>query len=260
MDFYDLKSEIENASVITVFRHANPDCDAVGSQFGLKNWIIENYPDKKVYACGKEKCDQGVWPENDSVSDEVIVSSLAIVLDTGNTARIDDQRYVLSHRIIKVDHHPEREVYGQCRLVNDKAAATCEILACFLREFKDSKVSLKTAEYLYCGILTDTLNFTTTNTTADTLMAAGYLCQFGVRIPFLARTLFDKSLNGFFRNELLAANQIHDVTNGLLVEELQGVLGQARNGLHHDFLAIHVLDERLNTQRFVIHNMFSFQF
>ena len=70
----------------------------------------------------------------------------------------------------------------------------------------------------------------------------------------------DESLNGFFRNELLAANQIHDVTNGLLVEELQGVLGQARNGLHHDFLAIHVLDERLNTQRFVIHNMFSFQF
>ena len=197
MNFYDLKSEIENASVITVFRHANPDCDAVGSQFGLKNWIIENYPDKKVYACGNEKCDQGVWPENDSVSDEVIASSLAIVLDTGNTARIDDQRYVLSHRIIKVDHHPEREAYGQCRMVNDKAAATCEILACFLREFKGSKVSLKTAEYLYCGILTDTLNFTTTNTTADTLMAAGYLCQFGVRIPFLARNLFDKSLNGF---------------------------------------------------------------
>ena len=31
--------KIENASTICVFRHQSPDPDALGSQFGLVNWI-----------------------------------------------------------------------------------------------------------------------------------------------------------------------------------------------------------------------------
>lgn len=219
MDYSDLQAEIEKASVITIYRHTNPDCDAVGSQFGLKNWIIENYPEKEVYACGKDQPDQGVWPKSDKVSDEIIQSSLAIVLDTGNTARIDDQRYAMAKRIIKVDHHPDREPYGDVSLVQETAAATCQILSCFMKDCKKQAVSRQTAEYLYCGILTDTLNFTTTNTTADTLMAAGYLCQFGVRIPLLARSLFDKSLNGF-RFSAYVRNNVELYGNAIAYEIL----------------------------------------
>ena len=50
MGFDRLLQQIENAKIITIFRHTNPDCDALGSQFGLKNWIQDNYPDKQVYA------------------------------------------------------------------------------------------------------------------------------------------------------------------------------------------------------------------
>ena len=32
----ELIREYEN---VTIFRHINPDCDALGSQFGLKSWI-----------------------------------------------------------------------------------------------------------------------------------------------------------------------------------------------------------------------------
>lgn len=219
MNYSDLRSEIEAAPVITIYRHTNPDCDAVGSQFGLKNWIQENYPDKEVYACGHDQPDQGVWPRSDEVKNETIISSLAIVLDTGNTARIDDQRYVNARRIVKVDHHPDRESYGDASLVNETAAATCQILACFMKECTEQSVSLKTAEFLYCGILTDTLNFTTSNTTADTLLAAGYLCQFGVRIPMLARSLFDKSLNGF-RFSAYVRNNVEMYGNGIAYEIL----------------------------------------
>lgn len=197
MGFDRLLQQIENAKIITIFRHTNPDCDAVGSQFGLKNWIQDNYPDKQVYALGYDAPNQGVWPKSDETGDEVIAQSFAIVVDTANTERIDDQRFASASSIFKIDHHPDRSFYGDDQIVDESAAATCQILADFLAYCKESRVSVTTAERLYAGMLTDTLNFTTSNTTAASLRAAGYLCQFGVDIPSLSRTLFDRSLNGF---------------------------------------------------------------
>ena len=197
MTFERLLQHIQNAQIITIFRHTNPDCDAVGAQFGLKNWIQDNWPEKKVYALGYDHPNQGVWPESDSVEDEVIAQSLAIVVDTANRERVDDQRFEKARLIFKVDHHPDRSPYGNDQIVDENAAATCQILADFIASSKKSTVSKKTAEYLYAGMLTDTLNFTTSNTTADSLRAAGFLCSHGVDIPALSRTLFDRSLNGF---------------------------------------------------------------
>ena len=57
--FDGLLDEIKYSDVITIFRHVRPDCDAVGSQFGLKSWLNDNFPEKKVYALGNEYCQQG---------------------------------------------------------------------------------------------------------------------------------------------------------------------------------------------------------
>ena len=45
---------IEKYDVITIFRHVSPDSDALGSQFGLKQWIMDTYPNKQVFALGYE--------------------------------------------------------------------------------------------------------------------------------------------------------------------------------------------------------------
>ena len=53
--YYDaqwLVSQIEAYDTIVIFRHILADADALGSQFGLKTWIEDNYPDKHVYAVG----------------------------------------------------------------------------------------------------------------------------------------------------------------------------------------------------------------
>ena len=47
-----LKEKIEEFDTIVIFRHQSPDFDAFGSQLGLKTWINDNYPAKKVYAVG----------------------------------------------------------------------------------------------------------------------------------------------------------------------------------------------------------------
>lgn len=196
MDFSALTKAIEEADSITIFRHIHPDCDAFGSQFGLKSWISENYPDKKVYACGSEPVSQGIWPQNDACSDEIIQNSLAIVTDTATAARADDQRFLQAKKIIKIDHHPQTDPYGDLQYVDPKAASASEILAAYFRS-TGKHVSSETAAYLYKGILTDTLRFSTSNTTSDTLGAAAWLSTFGIDIPALNRELFDLDMKEF---------------------------------------------------------------
>ena len=203
--FDGLLEEIERSDIITIFRHARPDCDAVGSQFGLKSWINDNWPEKKVYALGIGICPQGnCWPENDICTNETVMRSLAVVLDTSNEARIDDERFASARRVIKIDHHPNRDPYGHRQYVFEESAATCEVLAEFFRQNTETLgMSQKTAEYLYRGLLTDTLCFRTSNTRAHTLVIAGWLCQYSVRIQEINRELFDQTLRDFqFENML----------------------------------------------------------
>ncbi len=196
MDFTGLLKEIESHDSICIFRHEHPDCDAVGSQFGLKQWLQDNYPEKKIYALGFESCSQGSWPESDQANESVIQNSLAIVLDTSNLTRVDDMRCSEAFRIIKIDHHPNREPFGTLNFVHEEAAATCEILSAFFQN-SSKTVSLETANRLYCGLLTDTLCFRTSNTTAHTLAMASYIAGFGVDIPQINRMLFDQSLSDY---------------------------------------------------------------
>jgi acetate kinase/phosphoesterase RecJ-like protein len=209
--FEGLLEEIERAEIITIFRHVRPDCDAAGSQFALKNWIEDNWPQKKVYALGDGYCPQGnCWPVSDTCRNDDIRKSIAIILDTANEKRIDDERYELARKIIKIDHHPNREPYGHLIYVTETAAATCEILAEFFRQC-DIAMSQKTAEYLFRGMLTDTLCFRTSNTRAHTLEIAGWIAQFSVRIPELNRELFDQPLKDYrFANMLRNTVRIVD--------------------------------------------------
>lgn len=201
-DFQNLLEMIGEAECITLFRHEHPDCDALGSQWALASWIHDNFPEKKVYALGEETTDQCAFPDSSRISDETVKQSTAIVLDTANTARIDDQRALTAAKLVKVDHHPNREPFGTPCLVFDHAAATCEILAEFFHQNRDTfTVSEKTAMYLYRGLLTDTLCYRTSNTTSHTLEMGSYLVSLGIDLSGINRELFDVSYDVFrFQN------------------------------------------------------------
>lgn len=193
MDYAEILKIIEAYDSIILIRHEHPDCDALGSEFGLKTWLNENYPDKKVYALGYETTDQYPFPASDSINGETIEKSLAIVLDTANLERADDKRFLKADRIMRIDHHPKVDDFGNDLFINPKAAATAEILT-ELFEYAGHGISRETGEYLYAGLLTDTLCFRTNNTTASSLKAASVLADTGIDIPGLNRTLFDQSL------------------------------------------------------------------
>ena len=202
--FDTLLEAIVTSDIITIFRHEHPDCDALGAQWGLYSWIRDNFPEKSIYALGYESTNQCEFPDSHTISDEVIENSTAIILDTANIARIDDGRATKAKRIIKVDHHPNREPYGDPCIVMPFAAATCEILTDFFKTYEeDYFVSFDTALYLYRGILTDTLCYRTNNTLAHTLEAGAFLVGKGIAVADVNRDLFDVPYRVFtFQNAL----------------------------------------------------------
>ena len=135
---------VEQYDIITIYRHVSPDADALGSQFGLKQWIQETYPQKQVYALGKDAgSKQSLFPHMDSVSDETIAASLAIILDTANGARVDDERWSMAARTLKIDHHIVVESFADVEVVEDLFGATCEMLAVMFEQNIYTAASLR---------------------------------------------------------------------------------------------------------------------
>jgi len=188
---------IEEYDTITLFRHTGADADALGAQFGLKQWINETYPHKKVYALGTSVGSAAAhYPSIDEVSDETIQDSLAIILDTANASRIDDQRCLNAAFRIKIDHHILVDRYADIEYIEDRKGATCEILANMFQK-KGVILSKQCAEYLYSGLIADTLQFSINATTPEMLRTAAYLVEQGVDVAKINEQNFSKSLKEY---------------------------------------------------------------
>ena len=203
----DILQEVKDYDIITIFRHQIADQDALGSQFGLKTFLETNYPSKKVYAIGNSVGSMAcLFPPIDEVDDKTIASSIAFVLDTADSARIDDQRFHLAQRTVKIDHHIVVEEYAEKAYVDTSAAATCEILASLFQKH-NGIVTAQCATYLYYGLVADSIQFTTTNTSSHTLLAASFLLDCGVDISEVKQKTSGMSLNEFL--------YIREITNHL---------------------------------------------
>ena len=191
-----LLDKINEYDHITIFRHVHPDGDAMFSALALYYFIKDNFKDKKLKMTGFD--DYGVITVKHKVSDAFIKKSLAIIVDTSSRNRVDDERFELAPFSIKIDHHPIVDQFADLNYVDHKMAACCEYLADIFhsRTFSGYKISPKVCEYLYCGILTDTNNFSTSSTTAKTLKTAAMLAEKGdLKISDLVNYLNDLEID-----------------------------------------------------------------
>lgn len=164
---------------ITIFRHQRPDGDCMFSALALSCFLKDNFKEKQIRIAGYEEYD--LFPFTEDVPNEFIKGSLGIAVDTSTYARIDDKRLEMCDFVIKIDHHPVMESYGDLNYVNDKAGAVAELLTeiLFSDDFKPYFKSHEVCKYLYCAILADTINFRTSSTTANTLKAGALLAEKG---------------------------------------------------------------------------------
>ena len=175
--------KIEEYKRIIIFGHVRPDGDCIGSQYGLQRIIKESYPDKEVLVSGETSDYVGFVGKPEMVDDSLFKGSLGICVDVANSDRISDQRYKNCDYVIKIDHHPNVEVFGDYVYVDDKAPACAQIITEFYLNNKNKlKMTTEAAEALYVGIVTDTGRFKYDSTTSKTHIIAASLLEYGVNI------------------------------------------------------------------------------
>ena len=183
--------KIKENEVITIYGHVIPDGDCYGSQLGLKNAILENFPTKKVYALGSGLPKFfSLCGEMDQVDDEVIKSSLAIVLDTANLSRIEDQRYALAKDMVKMDHHLLQDHFGEPEIIlNDKISCT-QIIGDMLMTL-NIPFGKPTALPLFLGLVTDSGRFLYQPISENAYRVASALASTGIDVQSLYDLLYE---------------------------------------------------------------------
>lgn len=186
--------KIKEYDTIIIHRHQKPDPDALGSQVGLKEIIKENFPNKKVYAVGYDEPSLAYLTTMDQISDDTYKGALVIVCDTANAPRIDDARYNSGDFLIKIDHHPNDDAYGDFLYVDDSASSASEIITEFAMTF-GLKLNSASARMLYAGIVGDTGRFLYPATTSRTMYLASILREQDFDFAKLGRQMDSVDLN-----------------------------------------------------------------
>lgn len=191
---------IKSFDDIVVFRHQMPDYDALGTQMGLVTWLKDNFPHKRIRYVGEDHVSftPRLYPPMEIIEDSYFdCKFLAIVVDTGNAKRISDERYQKANKLVKIDHHPNVEPYGNIVVVDHEMAAASELVANMIVFFndlliKESKqdnlespkgvLTKEAAHYLYSGIAGDSGRFMYSSTSPHTFAIAQVLVATGFNL------------------------------------------------------------------------------
>jgi len=185
---HQILEKIKAYDTIIIHRHMKPDPDALGSQIGLKALLEHHFPEKTIKAVGFNEPTLTWLAEMDQVDDTDYQGALAIICDTANTARIDDKRYTQADTIIKIDHHPNDEVYGDLVWVDTNSSSASEMIALFA-EATNLVLSDYAAKMLCAGIIGDTGRFLYPSTSVRTLRVASQLREHNFDYAELTRKM-----------------------------------------------------------------------
>ncbi|MBS4202612.1 DHH family phosphoesterase [Lederbergia citrea] len=188
---------IERFNTIIIHRHVRPDPDAFGSQVGLAEIVKASFPDKKVYVVGKRDPGLDFLRVPDIIPDDVYEGALVIVCDTANQERICDSRYTLGEMLIKIDHHPNEDPYGNLLWVDTTASSTSEMIYELYLFGKDQalKMTDEAARLIFAGIVGDTGRFLFPSTSQRTFQYAGELIGYDFDRSELFNQLYELDPN-----------------------------------------------------------------
>lgn len=187
---------IQNAQDILCVSHIGPDGDAIGSLTGMGQ-ILRRLGKRPTLAL------QDAVPEDflDLPGADAVIGpqdvghhyDLIVCLDASSQDRMGKVYREERHSRIPlavIDHHITNTYFGTMNWVDAKTAATCQMLV-YLADDLGVPLDKSVAHCLLTGLITDTLCFRTSNTSAEVLAVATRLMQAGIDIS----TITAKTLN-----------------------------------------------------------------
>lgn len=184
--FKKIFREIKKYDTIVIARHIGVDPDALSSQLALRDSIQLTFPDKKVLAVGNGTSKFSFIGRLDKM--ENVSNSLLIILDTPDKKRVDGVRLEEYASIIKIDHHPFIESFGNLEYVLDTASSTCEIIMDLILNTK-LLCNQNIARMLYIGLISDSNRFMFESSTAKTF---SLVSKFLETYPFSIKEVYEQ--------------------------------------------------------------------
>ncbi|MDX9807730.1 MAG: bifunctional oligoribonuclease/PAP phosphatase NrnA [Acholeplasma sp.] len=206
--YEDILAKVMGYQTIIIHRHSKPDFDAIGSQVGLKEILVENFPNKHIFVVG----DQNRFDmENDmqSIPDELYADALVFILDVAVKHMVSDDRYKLAKEVIVIDHHKNAcDIENATLVLTDSTFSACAELITDMALELNLKINPRAASFLYAGIVTDTGRFQWMHKPERVFLIASMLTGFGAKTTELydflyVETLESKQMKNYFSNRFV---------------------------------------------------------
>lgn len=238
---------IKESSSIGILSHISPDGDSLGSSLALYNGLKNSDKDVKIIVDDDIPSTYHFLKSWERIERPIkdYDFDVVIVLDSGNVERVgNSDKYLKGSSVINIDHHPSNTNFGQYNIVDSEAAATAEIIYCFLQKL-GIEIDKHISECLYTGIVTDTGKFQYSNTTSTTHYIAGNLMKYDINPSKITSLIYQNNskeklkLKGeainniefFYDDKISCITITQEVTNriGAKDDDFDGVVNIARD-------------------------------
>ena len=207
--------KIKQYNTIVIARHISPDPDAIASQIALRDAIKLTFPNKNVYAVGTSVAKFKYFGKLDKIDESSFEEdALLICTDVPNSIRIDGVDKNAFSELLKIDHHPSEEDFGDADWVDENASSACQMIIELLFA-TPLKYDRKVAENLYLGVVSDSDRFLLSYTSAKTFaLVAKLIEKTGIDFTSLYAYLYERPLDEIRFHGYLSEN-LEVTENGL---------------------------------------------
>jgi bifunctional oligoribonuclease and PAP phosphatase NrnA len=204
-DINEIKELLSEKKQVVIIAHKNPDGDAMGSSLGLYNFLLRKdhavkvvtpngYPTFLQWLPGNEKViEHSKSPEKAEAA--LKKADIIFCLDFNALNRIGDVGPIVKKsKAIKIliDHHLQPEKFADYMLSDKRSCSTAQLVFDFITMLGEKNlINRKVANCLYTGIMTDTLNFRISTTSAHTHRIVSELIDAGAQNTLAYSNIFD---------------------------------------------------------------------
>ena len=197
------------ANNIAIFVHKNPDGDTMGAGFGLWNMLNSLGKVCAVYSSDGVPTRYAYLAEGCTLGGDIAFApDFFVAVDVADPKLMGDFANMADKIDLCIDHHVSNVGYAKHTLLDDEAAATCQVLynlGCHL----PVQLTPQIANCLYTGIATDTGCFQYQNASANAHRVAAQLIDAGADYAAINRQMFDTKSKSRMAAEQLMISRLH---------------------------------------------------
>jgi phosphoesterase RecJ-like protein len=204
-----IADEMKKCREICFVYHIRPDGDCIGSAYaialavqsvGIKCNVVGTYdvPNMQKYLTDKVKLDK-------------LENPVYCAIDSASPQRVGE--YADKHFTFCIDHHQNNSINADYKYVEPDAGACAEIIFKLIQAM-DVTITKDIADFLYTGLVCDTMCFRTSDTNAQSFETAAELVKCGADVFQIGRhNMFYKS-RGRLKIEEILKSSFHFVADG----------------------------------------------